>query len=242
MLESLWRSPLRAKEPLDISRLAGLPEPARRYLEHAIAPGTPLASAVRLRMRGEIKLGRWLPYRADQVIHADRRFVWAATVSLLGIPVIRGFDRLVDGCGEMRWKLLGVVPVMTASGPDITRAAAGRLAAESIWLPPVLAGDDVRWTAVGGQHATAAFEQHPQAVEFSIDEHGRLRSVRMQRWSNPGGGAFRLVDFGGFLEDERTFDGYTIPSRVRVGWFFGSPRFEAEGEFFRATIEQATFR
>jgi hypothetical protein len=29
---------------------------------------------------------------------------------------------------------------------------------------------------------------------------------------------------------------------VRVGWYFGSPRFESEGEFFRATIDEAMFR
>ena len=71
---------------------------------------------------------------------------------------------------------------------------------------------------------------------------GRLESIELRRWGSPGGGAFRLVDFGAIIEEERTFDGYTIPTRVRVGWYFGSPRFDAEGEFFRATIEQATFR
>ena len=46
---------------------------------------------------------------------------------------IGGFDRLVDGEGEMRWKLLGLFPVMTASGPDISRSAAGRFMTESAW-------------------------------------------------------------------------------------------------------------
>ena len=36
-----------------------LPESARRYLDHAIATGTKLASAVRLQMHGEIKLKNW---------------------------------------------------------------------------------------------------------------------------------------------------------------------------------------
>jgi hypothetical protein len=50
------------------------------------------------------------------------------------------------------------------------------------------------------------------------------------------------VDFGGVLESEATFGGYTIPNRVRAGWYFRTPRFESEGEFFRATIDDATFR
>jgi hypothetical protein len=40
----------------DPRRVAGLSEPLRRYLSHAIAPGALVASAVRLRMHGEIKL------------------------------------------------------------------------------------------------------------------------------------------------------------------------------------------
>lgn len=44
------------------------------------------------------------------------------------------------------------------------------------------------------------------------------------------------------LEEEATFDGYTIPTRVRVGWYFGTDRFEPEGEFFRCTLDAAVFR
>ena len=79
---------------------------------------------------------------------------------------------------------------------------------------------------------------------FTIDPAGRLTSVRVTRWGNPPPDTkqFRIVDFGGVMEDERTFGGYTIPTRVRVGWFIGSRQFESEGAFFRATIDDAVFR
>ena len=66
----------------------------------------------------------------------------------------------------------------------------------------------------------------------------------ISRWGNPPPNAkqFRMVDFGGVLADERTFAGYTIPTRVRVGWHVGSPQFDSEGEFFRAIIDDAAFR
>jgi len=51
----------------DPAATAGLPEPARRWLSHAIAPGTPLWSRAELTMRGHIKLGRWRPFTARQV-------------------------------------------------------------------------------------------------------------------------------------------------------------------------------
>ena len=67
------------------------------------------------------------PFDAEQVISRTRGMIWAARTQLFGIPV-SGFDRLVDGAGQMRWKVLGAIPVMTASGVDVSRSAAGRLA------------------------------------------------------------------------------------------------------------------
>jgi hypothetical protein len=224
-------------------RFASLPEASRRYLEHAIAPGTPLASAVRLRMHGEIKLRRWLPFTAEQVIHWGRGMIWKAAVRMKGMT-IRGFDRLVDGEGVMRWKRLGIIPVMVASGPDITRSAAGRLMAESAWLPSALCGDDVSWTAVDSlhPHARLTVQGEPGELGLTINAEGSVKNLSLCRWGNPGGKEFSYVDFGGVVEDEGTFAGYTIPTRLRVGWHFGTDRFEREGEFFRAVVDGAAYR
>jgi len=59
---------------------------------------------------------------------------------------------------------------------------------------------------------------------------------------NPEGGDYHPVAFGGYLDEDRKFGPLTIPTRMRVGWYFGSERFETEGEFFRATVEAAEFR
>jgi hypothetical protein len=194
-------------------------------------------------MHGEIKLQRWFPFSAEQVIRWERGMIWRATVRMHGLP-IRGFDRLLDGQGEMRWKLLGLVPIMTAAGADITRSAAGRMAAESVWLPSVLCRDDVSWTAPDTSHAHASLVVLGERAELAlaVDDGGRLESLKLKRWGNPEGADFHYVDFGGFVEDEGTFGGYTIPTRLRVGWHFGTERFEADGEFFRVTIDDARYR
>lgn len=242
-LDELWESTPPGQPRFEPDQLTGLPDAARRYLKHAIAPGTPLASAVRLRMHGEIKLQGWLPFSAEQVIRRGRGMIWRATVRIKGLP-IRGFDRLVDGEGEMRWKLLGLIPVMTAAGPDITRSAAGRVGAEFAWLPSALCGDDVSWTAPDSSHARASFAVQGEKVEptFAVDGAGRLESLELKRWGNPEDADFHYADFGGFVEDEGTFGGYTIPTRLRVGWHFGGERFESEGEFFRVTIDDAQYQ
>ncbi|MGH8070218.1 MAG: DUF6544 family protein [Candidatus Entotheonellia bacterium] len=242
-LDELWESTPPGERALAPGQLVGLPDPARRYLEHAIGPGAQLASAVRLRMHGEIKLKRWFPFSAEQVIRWDGGMIWRATACMHGMP-IRGFDRLVDGKGEMRWKLFGIIPLITAAGPDITRSATGRVAAESVWLPSVLCNNDVSWTAPDSAHARASFTVLGERVQlaFTVDDKGRPESVMLKRWGNHKGGEFHCLDFGGFVEDEGTFGGYTIPTRLRVGWHFGSERLESEGEFFRVTIDDARYR
>ena len=242
-LDELWNSTPSPTEIFDSRHLTGLPEAARRYLTHAITPSIQLALAVRLRMHGAIKLKRWFPFTAEQVIRSDQGMIWRATVRMRGVP-IRGFDRLLNGAGEMQWKLLGLVPLMTAANPDITRSAAGRLAAETVWLPSGFCREDVTWTTPDSSHARASFmvEGERVAVELAIDGVGRLGSLTLKRWGNPGGAEYHYVDFGGVVESEGAFDGYTIPTRLRAGWYFGTERFESEGEFFRARIDRADFR
>lgn len=90
------------------------------------------------------------------------------------------------------------MPIVRASGPDVSRTARGRLAVESVLTPGALLGDEVAWHDEDDDRAGALFEE------------------------------------------ERTFDGITIPSRGRVGWWFGTERWP-EGEFFRFEIDDASF-
>ena len=242
-LDELWDEAPSAQRRFDAGNLGALPEPVRRYLGRAIAAGAPLASAVRLSLQGEIKLRTWCPFTAEEVIRWDRGFVWRARVRFKGLS-ITGSDRFLDGVGAMRWSLFGIIPIANGSGTDITRSAAGRMNIEAIWLPSILSGEDVFWSAASGTQIHARFEAHGEKAEIGmlIDEAGRLQSVVMPRWGNPDGGAFGVHPCGAFIDKEACFDGYTIPSRLRVGWYFGSERFAREGEFFRTTINSAHFR
>lgn len=69
-----------------------------------------------------------------QVLAPHQGFHWSARVA----GVIGGFDQCLDGRGQLRWKLLGLVPVMRADGPDVARSAVGRAAGEAMWLPTTL--------------------------------------------------------------------------------------------------------
>lgn len=247
-LDALWDSATPTELVFSSDRLTHLPEAAKQYLEHAIAPGTKLASAVRLKMHGEIKLKKWIPFKAEQVICWEHGLIWSATAWMNSFLPIVGSDRVIDGVGAMKWKLLGLFPVMTASGEDITRSSIGRLESESLCLPSVFYRDDVSFTSTAlslldsNLHSSFVVQGDRAELDFTIDQTGRLKTFKLPRWGNPDGAEFRYVDFGGTLEDDRTFCGYTIPTRLRIGWYFGSERFESEGEFFRATIDDAIYR
>jgi hypothetical protein len=242
-LEDLWQAARPGDRLFAPDQLKAVPDKARLYLRHAIAPGAVLANAVRLKMHGEIKLNTWRPFHAGQIISWDRGMIWRAGVKLHGIP-IRGGDSWLDGQGAMRWRLFGIVPMINASGPDITRSAAGRVNIESIWLPSVLCHNAISWTASDDSHLHAHFTAHDEHadIDYLIDDASALRSVNMPRWGNPEGGDFHFAKSGGFVEQSAPFGAYTIPSRMRVGWHFGTERFEPEGEFFRVTIDDAVYR
>lgn len=227
-------------ESFDPDMLAGLPEPARRWLGHAITVGTPLWNTVELRMEGQIRLGSWRPFTAWQVLSPPSGFIWAAETRVAGVPVT-GYDRYSGATGEMRWRLLGVVPVMSATGPDVSRSAAGRLAGEAVLLPTVFRHAD--WTA-GAEPDTTVMRWRLAGSEerttLHVDADGRLREAVLQRWGNPDGAPFGRHPFGVAVEEEATFGGVTIPAVLRAGWWWGTDR-AAEGEFFRARITSATF-
>ncbi|MBX7133359.1 MAG: hypothetical protein K1X67_11855 [Fimbriimonadaceae bacterium] len=237
-LDDLWTQHCQI-ETVDPS---GLPEPVRRYVAHACPTPILKVGAVRLRMTGEMKLKTWCPFTAEQVIHAKRGMIWEARTKMAGLPV-SGFDRIVDDEGAMCWKILGLVPIIRAEGKDVTRSAAGRMFGELTWLPSALLETGVTWQALAEDRIRAVSKVAgiDVALDLEIDPAGRVLSASSDRWGNPDG-AYSMGRFGVIVEDEATFGGFTIPSKIRAGWRYGSEAFESQGVFFKANILEAEFR
>jgi hypothetical protein len=187
-------------------------------------------------MTGSVKLGRaWLPFRAHQIIAPLHGFVWAARVA----GVLVGSDRYVGGTGAMEWSLLGLIRLIHAEGPDLSRSSAGRAGAEAVWLPTaMLPRFGVVWSSSGPHHATASYrlDENELELSYTLDDDARVRSVALDRWGDPeGNGRWGLHRFEHELTRYSTFDGITIPSAGRGAWFIGTDRW-GEGEFFRYQI------
>jgi hypothetical protein len=140
--------------------------------------------------------------------------------------------------------LLGLLPVVDATGPDLSRSAVGRLVGEYMWLPsawlpqagatiePMDDGRFVVTTTVGGETTR---------VTLTVDELGRLTDGRFQRYGDQTPDKrHQYLPFGGPYDPaaERTFGGYTIPAQVRAGWWYGTPDYR---ETFRFDLTSARY-
>jgi Family of unknown function (DUF6544) len=231
----------RPASQFELPVVATLPEAVQRWLRHAIPEGTPLFQSAELEMAGEIRIGRWRSFTARQVLAPGRGYIWAARTHVGGLPV-SGFDRLTRGSGEMRWRLLGLVPVLSATVPDVSRSAWGRLAGELVLVPTAFQ----RATWAAGSDADAALAScrngdNIETAELRVASDGGLREVVVERWGNPDGKRFERCPFGVSVAAERRLSGLTIASELTAGWWWGTDR-QHEGEFFRARITAATFR
>jgi hypothetical protein len=230
-------------EHFDPAMVAGLPEPAQRFLLAAIEPGTPLARSVEVAMEGTIVLDPErgpIAMEAVQVLAPPDGFIWSAR-TWGGLMRIRGYDRFSHGEGEMRWKLFGLIPVMRAQGADVTRSAAARLAMESLMMPAFLLpgvsrGASPAWEEVDDRHArfrvVIGGEEVVTTVE--VDPDGRPLRAWAQRWNEGSYERFE-VQFDG----EISADGYRIPSSIVAGWRLGDPD---EFRFFDATVTRLSYR
>ena len=226
----------------------GRPVVALRYFLHAFAPVTPLKTTVELQLKGVFLLGdknssQSYDMEARQILAPPDKFVWMPVLRS-GPLTITGSDAVLDGRGWTRFWIASLLPVAdVATSSDLVRSAQFRSAIESIWTPAaILRRDGIAWKAVGPDTASVTIDlpSGPVVLQLTVDQAGALKAVVGLRWSdaNPQK-RFQLQPFGGTMEEEATFDGYTIPSVVKVGNMFGTADYFA---FYQAQILQAVYK
>lgn len=227
--------------------VADLPEVAQRYFNYAIAPGTPLYRRVELTMSGQFLLGdkdaqQTYAMQARQILAPPSEFVWIAQMSK-GVFRISGSDGLHNGHGWTRFWMFASLPlVQQAATENLNRAAAARPAIEAIWAPATLLPvNGAVWVQTGPDTAEVSFGTADDTLMISlrIGVNGALREVWTERWSdaNPTK-TYQLQPFGGIVEADDQFEGFTIPSQLTVGNLFGTPDFLP---FFKAGLKTVRY-
>jgi hypothetical protein len=250
-LADLWR---RLRETpgggrFDAASIADLRVSARRYLEHAIAPGTVLDGSVELEMEGRIGLSpgaEKTPFRARQLLAVPGGLIWQAEVGR-GLCKVTGSDSYGDRVGEMLWFLWQAIPVVRGSGPDVTLSAAGRVAVEAALLLPSALHPSFGACWEAGDDRVATVHLKVGELDLSptlhVDPNRRLLRIEMMRWepSGPSGAPeeVRWVVEGFDETAEAIFGGYTLPTTVRVTKNAGTPQVDT---FFEARILSAKYQ
>ena len=154
-------SPGQHAQRFDSALVAGLDEPIRRYLIHAVAPGAVLTERVRLTMHGRIKVGRWMEFDAEQ--HFDgHEFEWRARAGWRRFKPMHVIDNYANGAGGTEGRLFGRLPFLHAVDANTARAAAARGAAESVWVPASLMPErEVSWRTKDENTIVASFAASP---------------------------------------------------------------------------------
>lgn len=187
--------------------LDGLPAPVAAYVRRSGAVGQPRVTSLYVDFHGRIRSGPdavWMSFTGKQVNtfgpRPERLFIMDATRSGLPVTVLHAY---ADASATMRAKVLSLVTVVDAAGPEMDRGETVTVFNDLVVLAPgAIVDAPVQWTAVdaqrvrgvftnGGQSVTAelTFNEAGDLVDFVSDDRLRAsaggKTFTSQRWSTP---------------------------------------------------------
>ena len=184
-----------------------LPPPVATYLRRSGAVGTPRVTQFSATLHGRIRSGPndpWMPFTAGQVNtfgpNPQRLFLMHATKSGLPVTVFHDYH---DATATMRGKVLSLVPILDASGPEMNQGETVTVFNDmAVFAPAALVDAPVTWTQLDAHRVRGTFINDSQSVtaDLVFDAAGDLvdfisddrfaassdgRSFTARRWSTP---------------------------------------------------------
>jgi hypothetical protein len=226
------------------ARYEGLPAPVRRYLAAAIPPKRSRVRQVRFTQAGLFCSGErtseWQPFTAQQqVTTAPPGFVWEATIRMGRWLSVRVVDAYQNGSGSLRARLMGILPVASASGPATDEGELMRYLAEAIWYPTALVpGEGLSWQPLDEHSALAVLRDKGREVSarFCFNEQGMVFRIDGDRFRTERGGC-RKRPWSAYCGAYEVRGGFRIPMEARVVWDLP----DGELEYFRGRIQSIEF-
>jgi hypothetical protein len=208
------------------------------YAARAVPEEDAAVRSVRIDQVGEMLVGsRWRPFTARETFGvASTAFTWRARFPLFrGVSLFRVVDRYGDGAGSLRARVLGVLPVVRASGPETSAAEAVRYLAELPWVPhALLANPELRFRADAGRIVEVSLPSRHgigAVLRLEFDVAGEIARVSGSRVRSGRGTASRQP-WGGTFDGYQVVGGVRIPTRAEVYW--GTP--DAPEPYWRCEV------
>jgi hypothetical protein len=198
-----------------------LPPAVRRYVDRANAAEP--AQRVRVTQVGEmwLKPGGWA-LRFDAVEDfavAEVAFEWRARFRPMGC--LRVVDRYAAGEGLLEARLLGLLPVMRQTGPELAVGEALRYLAELVWAPhAMVANEHLEWRELDDRHVEVATRvgSTRAAVRLELDAEGDVVGARVDDRPRAEGKRVLPRPWVGSFDDYAVVDGIRMPTRGEVRW------------------------
>jgi hypothetical protein len=224
--------------PIHEADLEALPEPVRGFMTQAGVLGQPRAHHFAVQWRGRIRASAdepWMEFHAEQANFVDepaRFFMMDAVRGGLPVDVLHVFE---DGAASMRARLLSLVPIVRASGPEMTRAETVTLLNDMVlFAPTALLRPEIEWQAVDERRARVRYTVGENSVgaELVVDENCEIVDfVSDDRLMATPAGDFVQRRWSTPMSVYREFGELRLPARGEARWYLG------EGEQSYAYLE-----
>ena len=222
--------------------LLRLPEAMQRYLRYVHVVGKQPIQTVRLKQRGFFRTQpgqKWLPMVAEEYFTTNPfAFLWSGKIRLFPLISISARDRFFDGHGSLHVKLLSLIPLADAHGPEADQGELLRYLGEIIWFPTAWLSDAFEWQAIDAQSVQVTIRQPGVTVAavLHVNEQGQVTHLTAERYMAERK-SYKLERWSAQWTEYQEVSGMIIPTRVEVKWDLASGDFS----YFRGEITEIEY-
>jgi hypothetical protein len=223
-------------------QVLSLPEPMQRYLRYAQVLDKASLRTVRLTQHGVMRTQpeqKWLPFVAHQYFTtAPPAFLWHCMMRPVPFVWVSATDRFSRSRGDMRIKLLSIIPMGDARGPEMDQSELQRYLAEMIWFPTAWLSSAIEWQAIDAHSVKATMRASgiTAGVVLHVNEQGQVTHVTADRYKEEHG-HYLLAPWSGQCDDYQEVEGMRIPTRIAITWHLASGEFT----WFRCKITEIEY-
>ena len=216
--------------------LATLPDPVARYIQRFGAVGQPRPRNFFAEIHGRIRGGPdkpWMTFTGRQLNTygktPQRLFYIDATMFGLPVTVFHVFDA---HAASMRGKVVSLVPILDARGPEMDRSETVTLFNDMVvFAPAALLDAEVRWTELSPTRVRAAYSRAGETItaDLVFDEAGDLVDFVSQDRSRASadGTSFTTLPWNTPITRHGTRRGHRVAVEGAAMWDAADP----EGHF-----------
>jgi hypothetical protein len=205
------------------AEFAKLPLPVQRYLRFTGISGKPWIQTIRLKQRGRFRMNEnqgWVDLEAEEYFTVDPPgFVWYGKLKPFPLVNVEGIDRFYAGNGHFLIKMVNLITLVDASGPELDESELLRYLSEVIWFPSAFLSETITWEAINSESARATIRvgELSASAEFVFDEEGRMINLHARRHRSVDDG-FELAEWSTPVERYGEMNGIQIPVQARAEW------------------------